>query len=273
MWRGLFSRKGKGIVSGSMRVVVTHQMQREMEEEVDVQIVMEEGKIVECRERDRSEEEEEVNVVNDELKSEEDNEDDPQDDDDDEDEDDGAPAPHSHSIITSESVSTGRVPLSVYWSLIRSDSLIITLLKLSLVITLFVAGRCAATMSDLVIGLMTEGGHLTDYYIYTYVTLILIATLLTICASVLCTTILLHGSSHIHHRMFTAVLHTSMQFFESNPIGRILNRFSRDQMVTDEQLPTIMLMMFLFLVIGFNAFVVSGLTSIWLYQTHQLPLH
>jgi ABC-type multidrug transport system fused ATPase/permease subunit len=53
--------------------------------------------------------------------------------------------------------------------------------------------------------------------------------------------IILHGSNSLHNNMLRGLLHTSMQFFESNPSGRILNRASRDQYVMDELLPPILL--------------------------------
>ena len=52
---------------------------------------------------------------------------------------------------------------------------------------------------------------------------------------IVCAVILLRGSTALHNRMFAAVLRAPMSFFERNPIGRILNRFSRDVMVADEQ--------------------------------------
>ncbi|CAF3912418.1 unnamed protein product, partial [Rotaria sp. Silwood1] len=39
--------------------------------------------------------------------------------------------------------------------------------------------------------------------------------------------------------MFKSVLYTSLRFYESNPIGRILNRFSKDQQIIDELFPGI----------------------------------
>lgn len=46
----------------------------------------------------------------------------------------------------------------------------------------------------------------------------------------------LNCSSYLHKHSFWAVLHSPMLFFNSNPTGRILNRFSKDQNQADEVL-------------------------------------
>jgi ABC-type multidrug transport system fused ATPase/permease subunit len=53
-------------------------------------------------------------------------------------------------------------------------------------------------------------------------------------------TIVLHGSNRLHNNMLRGLLYTSVQFFESNPSGRILNRASKDQHIIDELLPVIL---------------------------------
>ncbi|CAF4720124.1 unnamed protein product [Rotaria sp. Silwood1] len=44
-------------------------------------------------------------------------------------------------------------------------------------------------------------------------------------------TVVLNGSNNLHNRMLQGLLYTSVQFFESNPSGRILNRASKDHPV------------------------------------------
>lgn len=51
----------------------------------------------------------------------------------------------------------------------------------------------------------------------------------------------MHASKVLHDRMFNAVLRATMRFFDLNPSGRILNRFSRDVGVIDELLPKAMM--------------------------------
>ncbi|KAG5176755.1 hypothetical protein JKP88DRAFT_265312 [Tribonema minus] len=47
----------------------------------------------------------------------------------------------------------------------------------------------------------------------------------------------LKASTSVHHAMYAAVMRSPMSFFNSNPQGRILNRFSNDQGSVDELLP------------------------------------
>lgn len=47
---------------------------------------------------------------------------------------------------------------------------------------------------------------------------------------------ILNGARYFHDKMARAVLRSPMQFFETTPIGRILNRFSDDMNVVDQQL-------------------------------------
>lgn len=50
-------------------------------------------------------------------------------------------------------------------------------------------------------------------------------------------TICVRASQRLHDNMFKGLISTSMRFFDTNPSGRILNRFSKDMGATDEFLP------------------------------------
>ncbi|XP_068236627.1 multidrug resistance-associated protein 1-like [Palaemon carinicauda] len=49
----------------------------------------------------------------------------------------------------------------------------------------------------------------------------------------------LRAGMHLHHKLLTSVLHLPMLFFDSNPVGRIMNRFSTEIGALDTQLPSI----------------------------------
>lgn len=51
----------------------------------------------------------------------------------------------------------------------------------------------------------------------------------------------MRASKVLHDRMFGAILHAPMRFFDLNPSGRILNRFSKDMGSIDEIMPRVMM--------------------------------
>ena len=51
----------------------------------------------------------------------------------------------------------------------------------------------------------------------------------------------INSSKHLHNSMLSAILKAPVLFFDTNPVGRILNRFSRDIGIMDELLPDIFL--------------------------------
>ncbi|KAK6759548.1 hypothetical protein RB195_021245 [Necator americanus] len=76
---------------------------------------------------------------------------------------------------------------------------------------------------------------LSDYmYSYTVLTLILIVGSVVRCVWFRFSQIL--ASIALHQKMFSAVVNTKISFFDKNPIGRILNRFSKDVGTMDDQL-------------------------------------
>jgi len=48
---------------------------------------------------------------------------------------------------------------------------------------------------------------------------------------------LIKASKHLHNLMLSSVLSAKIEFFDTNPVGRILNRFSADVGICDETLP------------------------------------
>jgi ATP-binding cassette subfamily C (CFTR/MRP) protein 4 len=60
---------------------------------------------------------------------------------------------------------------------------------------------------------------------------------LSIVRALLSFAVLIRGSGRLHDAMTTAVLRAKISFFDTNPLGRILNRFSADVGIADEMLP------------------------------------
>lgn len=47
----------------------------------------------------------------------------------------------------------------------------------------------------------------------------------------------LRSASNLHFKMLARILHAPMSFFDTTPVGRIVNRFAKDVDVTDSTLP------------------------------------
>lgn len=50
----------------------------------------------------------------------------------------------------------------------------------------------------------------------------------------------LRASKNLHSKMLASVLRATVEFYDTNPLGRILNRFAADVGIVDEQLPLVM---------------------------------
>jgi ATP-binding cassette subfamily C (CFTR/MRP) protein 4 len=55
--------------------------------------------------------------------------------------------------------------------------------------------------------------------------------------------VLIRSTSNIHQEMAKRILRAKVVFFDSNPIGRILTRFSKDIVVLDLVVPSISVLM------------------------------
>ncbi|XP_032517438.2 ATP-binding cassette sub-family C member 4-like [Danaus plexippus] len=93
--------------------------------------------------------------------------------------------------------------------------------------------KTALTMQDIV----TEEPVHHMFYIYIWGAAILGCILLTTGRSILFLYVCMKSSIKMHNQMFSNILSATMRFFDTNPSGRILNRFSKDMGVVDEILP------------------------------------
>ncbi|PNF20422.1 Multidrug resistance-associated protein 4 [Cryptotermes secundus] len=77
----------------------------------------------------------------------------------------------------------------------------------------------------------------TYTYLYIYTGIVTTLFIITITRSFIFYTFCMRCSSILHNSMFSSIIHTSMRFFDTNPSGRIMNRFSKDMGSVDELLP------------------------------------
>ena len=75
---------------------------------------------------------------------------------------------------------------------------------------------------------------------------------------------LMASSSNIHCQMLTAILKAPVLFFDTNPTGRIVNRFAKDIGIMDENLPFTLMNTVIGAVTIFLSFIVPSLSNYWI---------
>ena len=77
--------------------------------------------------------------------------------------------------------------------------------------------------------------------------------------------LLLKAAENLHNKMTEAVIKAPVLFFDTNPAGRILNRFSKDIGCMDDVLPLIFLTAIILCLFSFFAVFVPAATNYWLF--------
>ncbi|PNF26812.1 hypothetical protein B7P43_G17381 [Cryptotermes secundus] len=77
--------------------------------------------------------------------------------------------------------------------------------------------------------------------IYVYSGLVASVIILSVCSVICFFTMCMRASINLHNAMFTSITRATMRFFNSNPSGQILNRFSKDMGTVDEIVPLTMI--------------------------------
>ncbi|XP_045472448.1 probable multidrug resistance-associated protein lethal(2)03659 [Harmonia axyridis] len=81
----------------------------------------------------------------------------------------------------------------------------------------------------------------TELCIYIYTICILVLIVLSLVRSTAFFQYCLSASTSLHNNMFRVIAKAPMRFFDTNPSGRILNRFTKDIGAIDELLPVLLL--------------------------------
>uniref|UniRef100_A0A674EV83 Multidrug resistance-associated protein 4 n=1 Tax=Salmo trutta TaxID=8032 RepID=A0A674EV83_SALTR len=76
-----------------------------------------------------------------------------------------------------------------------------------------------------------------SFFMGIYAGLTLASVIFGFARSLLMFNVLVKAAQSLHNRMFISILRTPVRFFDINPIGRILNRFSKDICQLDSMLP------------------------------------
>lgn len=148
------------------------------------------------------------------------------------------------ALMQKEEQAQAAVPWSVYLAYIKASG---TLLNAPLAFTLLVLSQGANIVTSLWLSYWTSNKFRlsTGTYIGIYATLGVVQALLMFAFSVLLSVLGTTASKVMLREAVTRVLRAPMSFFDTTPLGRITNRFSRDVDVMDNNLTDAMRMFFL----------------------------
>ncbi|XP_049304933.1 ATP-binding cassette sub-family C member 4 isoform X1 [Bactrocera dorsalis] len=143
-----------------------------------------------------------------------------------------------------EDQAKGGVSGRVWWEYFRAGSSVCGLVFMTCVMLL---SQVVCSGSDYFVNIWTQQEYLrslskpttftTFECLYIYGALIVAVVLMTVFRGYLFFKVCMHASKVLHDRMFGCILRATMRFFDTNPSGRILNRFSKDMGAIDEYLP------------------------------------
>ncbi|KAB0797835.1 hypothetical protein PPYR_09004 [Photinus pyralis] len=177
-----------------------------------------------------------------------------------------------------EQKSEGTVSKDVYKSYIKAGS---NWFFISIVFLLFLVLQLTVSFAEVFIArwvtaeenrfnathaaLESEFWNLTtETYIYGYGGIILMIAILTIFRNFSFYTICMRSSERLHYNMFSSIIRGTMRFFNTNPSGRILNRFSKDMGLIDDMLPVTILDSFQYSFMLLGIVVVVATVNPWL---------
>ncbi|CAG8561110.1 27320_t:CDS:10 [Dentiscutata erythropus] len=159
-------------------------------------------------------------------------------------------------VWTSEEVQPqGKIPLRVYLSYFKSSGgLFIWLMLIFLFITIRVLtvgetywlniwsewseGHRPNTTSPELLGHNTRTDHL--FYIGIYAAIALSSAIFTIARMIWQLYVSLKGSRILFSELLNAILRAPLSFFDTAPLGNIMNRFSKDLGIIDQSLMTVL---------------------------------
>jgi ABC-type multidrug transport system fused ATPase/permease subunit len=110
---------------------------------------------------------------------------------------------------------------------------------------------------------MYDGETLLDSDLLVYIggSLIIALFFIAIIRSIFFYTITIGASKNLHRMAFEGIVSTSMRFFDLNPSGRILNRFSKDLGSIDEWLAKCLLDACQVILMGLGAIVITAVIN------------
>ncbi|KAJ1990121.1 hypothetical protein H4R33_001839 [Dimargaris cristalligena] len=136
-----------------------------------------------------------------------------------------------------EQSEEGVTPLSTYYQFMRFGAPVLALIAL---VVLMLLGQVSLLFTDYYLSrwsMMPPEEQSKHSHVTLYAGLAILTLTIAISRSMSFLLLTLRASDRAFRHMLDAVLSSPMHFFNVNPQGRILNRFTKDQSSVDEQLP------------------------------------
>uniref|UniRef100_A0A6B2KXT9 Uncharacterized protein n=1 Tax=Arcella intermedia TaxID=1963864 RepID=A0A6B2KXT9_9EUKA len=140
-------------------------------------------------------------------------------------------------LTEAEDRSSGKVPLSVYAQYLKGGGLLIAFLNILCFIAVASLNALSEWFLSYWIGSAQSGTHSVGWYIGTLAGIIFSFSFILLLRGVIFSHFTLASSTQMHNDVFARVMRAPMSFFDSTPLGRILNRLSQDQDKADVSLP------------------------------------
>nr|QNH67948.1 ATP-binding cassette transporter subfamily C member 1 X9 [Brachionus plicatilis] len=146
-------------------------------------------------------------------------------------------------IIVKEKVETGQVKPKVLLEYFKSCTIFLSMVFIFLLIfsNIFQAGSSLwlSDWSDKADDPQYENSTWNDKYVRlgVYGSIGLVQNILMMVSEFIFVKMVIRSSRFLHSSMLYSILRSNMQFFESTPIGRIINRFSKDIEAVENMIP------------------------------------
>lgn len=142
----------------------------------------------------------------------------------------------SSRIISDEQRDVGGVKFDVYMKYIIAIG---GMIVMSIIMFTFFLDSASKIGSDYFLSYWSNDvkEHSTAFYVSIYTALGLLNCLIILGRSIYIVLASLRASISFHKEMLHSVLRSPVSFFDTTPVGRILNRFSKDQDAIDNSLP------------------------------------
>lgn len=147
-------------------------------------------------------------------------------------------------LVEKEAVETGKVKWSVYLTYIKAIGLVIAVLFIAVYILSSVLGVASnlwlAKWSDdaqMIQSTSNGSSYETNMRLAIYAALGVGQALFVCAASIVMALGMVGASRILHEGILKNILHSPMLFFDTTPLGRILNRFGKDMEAIDTTLP------------------------------------